>query len=64
VEIGYSLPQSWVRNIRAEQIRFYVNGLNLLTFDNYPVKYQDPEQNNELLYPVFSTYNIGLNISF
>ncbi len=64
VELGYSLPQHWARNIRAEQIRLYVNGLNLLTFDNYPVKYQDPEQNNELLYPVFSTYNVGLNISF
>ncbi|MBR5431018.1 MAG: TonB-dependent receptor, partial [Bacteroidales bacterium] len=64
VEIGYSLPQRLSRSIRAEQIRLYVNGLNLLTFDNYPVKYQDPEQNNELLYPVFSTYNVGLNISF
>ena len=64
VEVGYSLPQRWARSIRAQQIRFYVNGLNLLTFDNYPVKYQDPEQNSELLYPVFSTYNVGLNISF
>ena len=40
------------------------NGLNLLTFDSYPVKYQDPEQNQELLYPVFKTYNIGINITF
>ena len=64
VEIGYTLPERISRAIRADQVRFYVNGLNLLTLDRYPVKYQDPEQNNELLYPVFKTYNAGLNISF
>ena len=64
IELGYTLPRKWSRAIRSDQIRFYVNALNLLTFDNYPVKYQDPEQNNALLYPVFSTWNIGLNISF
>jgi hypothetical protein len=64
IELGYTLPKKWSRAIRSDQIRFYVNGLNLLTFDNYPVKYQDPEQNSALLYPVFSTWNIGLNISF
>jgi len=64
VELGYSLPKKWVKAIRAEKVRFYVNGLNLVTFDRYPVKYQDPEQNSDLLYPVFKTYNIGLNITF
>jgi len=64
VELGYTLPEKLSKKINASSIRFYVNGLNLLTFDNYPVKYQDPEQNNELLYPVFKAYNVGLNISF
>lgn len=64
VEIGYSFPARAAQIIGASTIRVYVNGLNLLTFDHYPVKYQDPEQNNELLYPVFKTYNMGLNISF
>ncbi|MCQ2142735.1 MAG: TonB-dependent receptor [Bacteroidales bacterium] len=64
IELGYSLPKKWSQAIKAEKIRFYVNGLNLLTFDHMPVKYQDPEQNNSLLYPVFKSYNIGLNITF
>jgi hypothetical protein len=64
VELGYSLPSKASDAIGASSIRLYVNGLNLITFDSYPVKYQDPEQNNELLYPVFKTYNVGLNISF
>lgn len=64
LEAGYTFPAKISKLINASLIRFYVNGLNLLTFDNYPVKYQDPEQNNELLYPVFKTYNMGINISF
>lgn len=63
-EVGYTLPEKISKSIRASSIRFYINGLNLLTFDRYPVKYQDPEQTSELLYPVFKTYNVGLNISF
>ena len=64
IEFGYTLPAGISRKVAASSVRFYINGLNLLTFDNYPVKYQDPEQNNELLYPVFKAYNVGLNISF
>lgn len=63
-EIGYTLPGQVSDKIGASSIRVYVNGLNLLTFDRYPVKYQDPEQNNELMYPVFKAYNLGLNVSF
>ncbi len=64
IELGYTLPAKISNRIKASSVRFYVNGLNLLTFDRYPVKYQDPEQNNELLYPVFKAYNFGLNVSF
>lgn len=63
-EVGYTLPTGLSKRIGATSIRLYANGLNLLTFDRYPVKYQDPEQNNELLYPVFKAYNFGLNVSF
>lgn len=63
-EVGYTLPNKLSSRIGATSIRIYTNGLNLLTFDRYPVKYQDPEQNNELMYPVFKAYNFGLNVTF
>lgn len=63
-EIGYTLPGNLSNKVGAASIRVYTNGLNLLTFDRYPVKYQDPEQNNELMYPVFKAYNFGLNVTF
>lgn len=64
LEIGYTLPEKVCKAVGAEAIRIYANGLNLLTFDKYPAKYIDPEQNNELLYPVFKTFNIGFNLTF
>ena len=64
IEIGYTFPKSISNFIGATSLRIYTNGLNLLTFDNYPVKYQDPEQSSELIYPVFKTVNFGLNLMF
>ncbi|GAB3026075.1 TonB-dependent receptor [Niabella terrae] len=64
LELGYTLDHRISDRIGASSIRIYANGLNLFTFDKYPVKYLDPEQNNELLYPVFKAYNVGFNISF
>jgi len=64
LEVGYTIPRKLSERIGSSAVRIYANGLNLLTFDNYPVKYQDPEQNNELFYPVFKAYNVGVSISF
>ncbi|MGH2623877.1 MAG: hypothetical protein ACRDE7_09440, partial [Sphingobacterium sp.] len=64
LELGYSLPDKIAEKIGATKVRIYTNGLNLFTFDRYPAKYIDPDQNNELTYPVFKAYNFGLNISF
>jgi TonB-linked SusC/RagA family outer membrane protein len=64
VEIGFTVPEKISEKIGSSRIRFYANGFNLLTFDRYPVKYFDPEQNNNLIYPLFKAVNIGLNVSF
>ncbi len=64
VEIGYTLPKSLLARTGLGNARIYVNGLNLLTIDNMPFKYLDPEVSSSLSHPVFSNYNIGLNITF
>jgi TonB-linked SusC/RagA family outer membrane protein len=64
VELGYTLPKKISTKIGATALRVYVNGLNLLTFDHIPHQLWDPEQNGGKLYPIFKTYNVGLNISF
>jgi TonB-linked SusC/RagA family outer membrane protein len=64
MEFGFTLPERISKSLGASKVRFYANGLNLLTFDHSPVKYFDPEQNNNLIYPVFKSINVGLNVSF
>ena len=64
VELGVSLPQSWVKKIGLAKTRFYVNGYNLFCFDY--VKDYDPENTNAALssYPFQRIATLGVNITF
>jgi TonB-linked SusC/RagA family outer membrane protein len=64
VEVGFTLPERISKRIGASRVRIYASGLNLITFDRLPAKYLDPEQNNNLIYPLFKAINVGLNVSF
>jgi len=63
-ELGYTLPKRMTRAIGLENLRVYLNGSNLATFDNMPFKYFDPEVSNSLSHPIFANFNIGLNVTF
>lgn len=64
VELGISLPQSWVKKIGLSKTRFYVNGYNLLCFDH--VHDYDPENTNAAIYsyPFQRIATLGVNITF
>ncbi|MDR1454174.1 MAG: TonB-dependent receptor [Tannerella sp.] len=64
VELGYTLPKQWVRRAGADNLRLYVSGNNVLTFDN--LAFGDPESNNNdrFQYPSIKIWNIGVNITF
>lgn len=63
-EIGYSLPERWLRKIRFSKCRIFVNGIDLLLFDDLEIT--DPESNNGnmLSYPKQRTINAGFEITF
>ena len=63
-EIGYSLPERWIKKIRFSKCRVFVNGIDLLLFDNLDIT--DPEANNGnmLSYPKQRTINAGFEITF
>ena len=52
-EIGYT----------HKNMRFYISGMNLLTFS--PFKYWDPEQGggNGMVYPTQRTFNVGFQMT-
>ena len=63
-EIGYSLPKTLISKIGLSTLRFYAQGVNLLTFS--PFKMWDPELNTGTggLYPQTRTVAIGMNLNF
>ncbi len=63
-EIGYSLPKALISKIGLSTLRFYAQGVNLLTFS--PFKMWDPELNTGTggLYPQTRTVAIGMNLNF
>lgn len=64
LEIGYTLPLTVSQRIRANDIRFFANGMNLLTFSGF--KLWDPElgTNNGNVYPMSAVFNLGVSMNF
>jgi hypothetical protein len=68
VQLGYTLPASLTQKIGLQQVRFYVSGENLYSFNSF-YKGWDPE--NEIgtgdapsYYPINSIYSFGFNIKY
>lgn len=62
-EIGYTLPGPATDRLKMNKIRFFINGLNLYTWDK--VKIIDPEADNGTgYYPLQRSINFGALINF
>jgi hypothetical protein len=62
VELSYSLPQRLIEKW-ANDIRFYVNANNLITWDQLDGRI-DPESNGSNKYPIMKAVNFGVNVKF
>ncbi|RPE13718.1 TonB-dependent receptor [Chitinophaga lutea] len=64
LELGYTIPQTLRKKAGLEDLRVYVSGQNLLTFDK--VKIFDPESptGSGQYYPQTRIFNAGLNVTF
>ena len=61
-ELYYKLPQSTVQKLNLSGIKVYVQGQNLLSFDN--VDALDAEVLSTGVYPLMKSVNLGLNVTF
>ena len=62
-EIGYTLPVRLTQKAGISSLRFFVNGMNLVTWDY--IKIIDPESNDGTGgYPLQRSLNVGLQIDF
>jgi hypothetical protein len=66
MEVGYSLPKKLLSKANIGDVRFYVNGYNLVSFDNmkkYKLSAEIPNA-GVTLYPEIRVINIGANLKF
>lgn len=64
MQLGYTLPKTWLKNTFISNVRIYASAENPFTFHHYPTGW-DPEINSGgSFYPVLSTYTFGLNLKF
>ena len=60
--LGYTLPKSLLGKWKIDNIRVYISGQNLLTFDHLFDIY-DPETVSVSTYPLQKSISFGLNIT-
>ena len=65
VELGYSIPTAVMAKIGFSKARFYVQGLNLLTWDKLDKYDVDPETNTGGdWYPIQRVISLGVDVTF
>ena len=66
MEIGYSLPKKLLNKANISDVRFFVNGYNLFSFDNMSKYHLSAEIPNAgvTMYPEIKVINVGANLKF
>jgi len=64
VELGYNFPVSLVSRIGLSNLRLYVNGLNLITWDKYKIFDPETTSGSGQYYPQARVLNTGLRLTF
>jgi TonB-linked SusC/RagA family outer membrane protein len=64
--IGYTVPKTIADKVQLSNVRFYVSGQNLLTFDKMPqgIDPTVPNNSNGGNYPLVKSYTFGVSASF
>ena len=64
VEIGYNLPEEFSNKVKLQNTRFYLRGVNLLTFSNFDIWDPELSSSNGRAYPNITTVAVGVNVQF
>jgi len=62
IELGYSVPEVWLKRIKLDNIRLFARGYNLFTIQSTELDDRDPEVISAFSYPMQRLFNFGINI--
>lgn len=60
--LSYSLPEKFLKGIKAGSCKFYLQGQNLFTITRYTGA--DPENQNLQVLPPLGVFTVGINVNF
>ncbi|HQR94521.1 MAG TPA: SusC/RagA family TonB-linked outer membrane protein, partial [Sediminibacterium sp.] len=65
IQLGYTLPTSWLKGTGLTGASFFANGNNLITISKMPIG-MDPEspETTQNTVPLLATYTFGVNLKF
>jgi hypothetical protein len=64
LQLGYRLPEKFLKSVKIKQLRLYANAENIFTTSQYREGW-DPELNSDgRFYPIVGTFTMGLNLNF
>ncbi|MGA1978891.1 MAG: TonB-dependent receptor [Bacteroidales bacterium] len=61
--LGYTIPEKIVKKVSISNLRIYFTMQNVLTFTKLTQLY-DPEANSTNAYPIPSSYDLGISVTF
>ncbi|HTE33465.1 MAG TPA: hypothetical protein VK666_23950, partial [Chryseolinea sp.] len=64
VEIGYNLPETLANKVGITNLRLYVNGLNLVTWDKFDIFDPEAVSGSAQYYPQSRVINTGVTVTF
>lgn len=70
IELGFTFPERWLSRSGISNLRIYISGQNVFTWDRLPMDTIDPEPYSStanlsgLMYPITKSYNFGINVTF
>jgi len=63
ITFGYTVSNKVLDKLKISNLRLFVSGDNIATFDNLP-KGLNPDQGSNGVYPIMTNYSMGINLSF
>lgn len=64
IEFGYTFNRKLLKKAHLQNLRLFVSGYNLLTFDKLKIVDPETRPSNTSMYPVVRVFNLGLKVGF